>query len=812
VDRPEGDLLHEAMAGSGMHAWAIDLRTGVIEVAEGALERTGMPMQFSTALGRERVHIDDRSALNEAVAEALAGNGRFVVDHRFVHPDTGEIVWYRERGVVERDAEGTAVRIVGTSLDITEHKLAEHMQELSSHLIVEDDISAVHERILDVAMAMLSSDFASLQLYVPERAELRLIHSRNISPEAIAHWTWIDAKSGSVCGKALRTGCRVIVADVDTLPADVLPMHYQEGIRSVQSTPLIARDGRLIGMLATHWRRPHVPSERELRLFDVLVRQAADLMERSQAAEALRESEARFRTVFESMDEGFYLGEVIFDADGVARDIKMIEENPAAIRLVGRSLVGGTFRDAFPEASERWYEVYGRVARTGVGERLEIQAKAIGRWLDAWIFRPEPNVVSSPRVASVWHDVTERRRTAHRDAFRVRLADALRPLADTLDIQATALRTLGVHLGASRVVYAAVSASGVSCEVQVNYRADGIASLVGAHSMGEFFRSTLATGATMVVHDAISTPGPTKLELAAYRRGQLGAHITVPLVKGGRLTGFMSVHSEQPRTWTDDEIALVVEIAEQTWAAVERAMAEAEVRHARDELERRVALRTEELARTNAELRAEMAERQRLQRQLVTAQENERRRVARDLHDQTGQLLAGLALAVRGVSGAPDQLSELQRIADELAAQVHALAVQLRPTALDDLGLVPALRQLIDDWSLRTGMPVDFETATLDRRLPPEIETVLYRVVQEALTNTCKHANASAVSVITSWLDDHASAIVEDNGCGFDPLAPMPDRLGLLGMRERVALAGGELVVESAPNRGTTVIARIPLR
>lgn len=226
-------------------------------------------------------------------------------------------------------------------------------------------------------------------------------------------------------------------------------------------------------------------------------------------------------------------------------------------------------------------------------------------------------------------------------------------------------------------------------------------------------------------------------------------------------------------------------------------------------------------------LRAE-ADRADLQRRLTTAQEDERRRVARDLHDTTGQLLTALALGIRAVrdagpltEAARARLDHVQGLTDELARQVHGLAGRLRPTALDDLGLEAAVRQLVADWSARTGVGAEFQAVgPLDPRFPPEVETVLFRVVQEALTNVARHAGAGRVAVVLGQSDGHAVAVVEDDGAGFEPGNGTPAagpsgencvRLGLLGMRERVALAGGTLGIESTPGRGTTVLARVPI-
>jgi signal transduction histidine kinase len=215
------------------------------------------------------------------------------------------------------------------------------------------------------------------------------------------------------------------------------------------------------------------------------------------------------------------------------------------------------------------------------------------------------------------------------------------------------------------------------------------------------------------------------------------------------------------------------------------------------------------------------ADRADLLRRLVTAQEDERRRVARELHDSVGQLLTALTLRVKAARDAAPlppatdaRLVEVQRVADELGRTVRDLAVRLRPTALDDVGLHAALAQHVAGWADRTGVEVDFEAAAVEiQRLPADIETTIYRIVQESLTNVARHAKASRVSVTISRHGGDVTVAVEDDGVGFDPeAAGTSGRLGLVGMQERVALVGGTLDVESSPGSGTTVLARFPLR
>ena len=174
------------------------------------------------------------------------------------------------------------------------------LQEISAQLIEQENVKALYEKILDAAVSIMRSDFASMQMLYPERGkagELLLLGFRGFDPDSAKFWEWVRADSGCTCGEALRTGKRAIAADVATCAfmagtADRAAL-LKAGMLAAQSTPLLARDGRIVGMISTHWKRPHQPSERDLRLLDILARQAADLIERRRAEEALREADRR---------------------------------------------------------------------------------------------------------------------------------------------------------------------------------------------------------------------------------------------------------------------------------------------------------------------------------------------------------------------------------------------------------------------------------------------------------------------------------------------------------------------------------------
>jgi len=205
-------------------------------------------------------------------------------------------------------------------------------------------------------------------------------------------------------------------------------------------------------------------------------------------------------------------------------------------------------------------------------------------------------------------------------------------------------------------------------------------------------------------------------------------------------------------------------------------------------------------------------------RRVVDAQELERRRLARELHDETGQALTSILLGLKPLEEALEDhasqaaVAELRELVVSTLQDVRRLAVELRPKALDDFGLAAALERLTQSFQEQTGIEVDLETTLGDERLPAEVETALYRIVQEALTNVVKHARARRVSLVLQRTGGSVSVVIEDDGTGFDPAALDDQGLGLAGMRERVALLDGRLEVESSHGVGTTLRVEVPLR
>jgi signal transduction histidine kinase len=262
----------------------------------------------------------------------------------------------------------------------------------------------------------------------------------------------------------------------------------------------------------------------------------------------------------------------------------------------------------------------------------------------------------------------------------------------------------------------------------------------------------------------------------------------------GNVSGFISLSSATPNFYGEAHAPRLQALADQAAVALENAMLFERLRSGRQQL-------------------------QDLSQRLLEVQETERRLIARELHDEIGQALTGLQLFLEANHRAPREsatgrLRTAQSLVVDLINRVRDLSQDLRPTMLDDLGLVPALLWQFERYTAQTEIRVIFQHFGLDRRFDPDLETAAYRIVQEALTNVARHAHVGA-AMVNLWADDATLNMqVEDQGAGFDPedVRATHRSNGLAGMRERASLLHGRLSIESAPGAGTQITAELPLR
>jgi signal transduction histidine kinase/ActR/RegA family two-component response regulator len=287
----------------------------------GFLFDTNIPRQSWLA---DYIHPDDQPQVLAAIHDAIQTKSVFELEHRVRRAD-GSLGWTLSRAVPLLDDHGEIREWFGVARDMTARKrieealgdsqarltaeleAARRLHAISTELLHEQRPEQLYDRIVEAAAMLMQSDAASMQEYVPARSALRLLAARGFDQQAATVWEWITLNAASPCGQALAHGSREIVFDADNCDYIVGTGNHDHfrrlGLHGMQSTPLISRSGRLLGMISTHWRQPHEPSEADLRLFDVLARQAADLIERVQAQEALRESEARLRELNHVLEE-----------------------------------------------------------------------------------------------------------------------------------------------------------------------------------------------------------------------------------------------------------------------------------------------------------------------------------------------------------------------------------------------------------------------------------------------------------------------------------------------------------------------------
>ena len=738
----------------------------------------------------------------------------------------------------------------------------------------------------------------------------------------------------------LRAGARVVSGDPER-DADLTPEERQTRLRlrikSAVAVPLV-KEGRIVAVCQVQCATTRSWTDDDLAVIEETAERTWSALERARAEAALRASEAKYRSLFEAMGQGYAECELVRGADGRATDFRFIELNPAFERLAGIEVDrarGRLAEEVLPGIDAWWLETFERVVRSGRPERVEHEVAPLERWYQAHVY---PR--AGDRFTVLYEDITARRAgqealraSEERQAFLLDLSDALRPLADAAEVQATAARILGEALRADRVYFGEMRESEGVAIVRAEYLRGPGPSVVGVYRYGDF-RETIAgmqTGHAYVMPDVQRSEALSVHTRAAYAALGLAAFVTVPLIKAGRLVWSLTVASGTPRAWTAQEIAIQQETAERAWDAAQRAVAETALHETQrrledalatarmaywdrdastgatvasrsmdelfgllsgepfpdgpqrfalvhpDDRERYCALADEAGARgqgwraefrivrprdgeivwleeratvtrdpatgathttglvwditdrKRAEAAADHerreAERDALRRELAAAEERERRRLARELHDQLGQHLTAFALGLadvrrllRGGASADARLAQLEALAQAMASDARYLALELRPPELDDVGLESALETYVAEWSARYGIAAEVAVtgAAFGQALPAEVASALYRIVQEALTNVAKHAGARQVSVLLEKPEREARLIVEDDGRGFDPeatraRAKAERRLGLASMRERAELLGGEVEVESRVGRGTTVYVRVPL-
>jgi len=514
----------------------------------------------------------------------------------------------------------------------------------------------------------------------------------------------------------------------------------------------------------------------------------------------LHEAEEHFRSLVQNLPD------IVARFDPMLRHLYI---SPAVERVTGRpaeDFIGKTNLElgVLPVADEPWEAALRRAFATGNPEQLEftLPAEDGARHFDCRIVPERGPGGAVATVPTVARDVTDRWLAFEAERHARAVAEALREatvvLTRSLDRESVLVTLLDrlrrmVPFDRARVMLVE-GASRLS--VRAVFDGDRAVPL-SAESRTELdatdhpiVHDILTTGAAVLIPDTRAHPG---WSLPTDRASEV-SWMGVPLFARGDVAGLFSLSKREVDYFKEQHVKLAEALSSQASVAVENAVL------------------FEQMQASSARMKA-------LSRRLVEAQESERRHIALELHDEAGQALVSLRLGLRLLEreiaeggSVTARVAELVETTDGVIDGLHRLAADLRPASLDHLGLEAALRQYTRSIASKFDLAVRFKShGFTSQRLPQSVETTLYRVVQEAMTNVVRHAHANRVDVLAQLRDDKVLVMVEDDGAWFDPSRVQSgEHLGLLGMRERADALGGTLIVESAPGKGTTIVVEVP--
>lgn len=386
----------------------------------------------------------------------------------------------------------------------------------------------------------------------------------------------------------IRETAAVVIDDVELDERTSAPDHLAAlaGIRIAAGVglPLIKARGFPALLYVTN-PKPRHWSEADVELIRDIAERTWAAVEQARAETALSASEKRWHGLFERMHEGFTHCEIVFGPDGEPIDYVILETNAAWLRLVGRpkeEVRGRRVSEIVPDLEPYWVETFARVVQTGEAVDFEWEFATLGLWFEAMAYHTEPG-----RFAALFRDITKRKRAEKRQAFLLKLSDALRPLADPMAIEGEACRLLAQELGVSRVFYMENGAKEDSVVVAQDFVSGGGPSVVGEHLLSDFAWVTqhFDRGQNVVLADARTSemvPASERGRLAFF---QILSACNVPLAKNGRWVGALTAADAAPRAWAGADIQLVQETAERIWDSIERARAEAALRESESRLQ-----------------------------------------------------------------------------------------------------------------------------------------------------------------------------------------------------------------------------------
>ncbi|MBC7535340.1 MAG: PAS domain S-box protein, partial [Ferruginibacter sp.] len=515
---------------------------------------------------------------NEMPAQLDKGNGKL------------EEVYFNFVYQPSRNSEGIIDGILVHGVDVTEQvvsrkKIEENAKQQAFLLKLSDALRSlgnpvdIEEAVTKIALDFMDADWCH---YVTLEED-NLIIQRGASRDGFASLAGVYPISSFTLFKdVLTTGIPSIINDVHT--TDILDEDLKQLCIRLQNIAIVIvpviKNGKPVGLLVLVQSKPRKWTDSEVQLTIETAERTWAAVERAKAEEALSKSEEKYRSLFNSIDEGVSTIEIIFDENEKAIDFRFLESNPAMTKATGLTseIHGKTAKEVLPNLEEFWLETYGRVVITGEPIRFDYTSEDINsNWFEVHAYKVGNK--QSRKIITVYNNITDRKIEEEKQTYILNLSDAIKELIDPVDIQLTACRILGEHLKVNRVLYGEVMDE-EQIIINNNY-VNGVAPINATLDAAQFGRNVIDAfkrNEKVIFSDINTDPGYTEEEKQSFLFLDVVANISIGLIKGGRWVATFGMHYNAPRNWTATEIWLLEETAERTWAAIERAKVEQALR------------------------------------------------------------------------------------------------------------------------------------------------------------------------------------------------------------------------------------------
>ncbi len=800
------DQIHDAVVSTDLDGYVTSWNKGAKRMfGYSAEEAVGKHISF---VYRE----EQRDYLENQVIAPLKQKGVHEVELEMVDRNGQNFYAHLSLSLL-RDQAGTVTGMIGYSKDITAQIQAQ--EQLNSRAQQQVVVVALGQRALEgielyqlmdeavsVVAGTLNVEFCKI-LELSEDCESLILRAGVGWQDGIVGYALVDAGEHSQAGYTLQSNEPVVVKNLQqekrfSAPKLLLDHHVVSGI----STP-IRENKRSFGVLGVHTTKLRIFSEDDINFIQAVANVLASAINRKRSEEALKESELRFRTQYKAIPVPTYTWRY------TGEDFELIDYNAAALEFTDGHVVeflGRKVTDLYahePDILENFDRCFNekQTIKREMFYRSLITGN-VGRFSISYVAIP-PNLVMVHT-----EDISERKR---KEDERNRLLAVERQARQAAEVMREATAALSMTLNLPQILDAilinlrkvviydhaclVLEHSSVLRVAACKGFPDSFAILDKEYPLDdeEFYGKILRSGRPLVLTDVEEISRRKCCQGEGLARSWMG----VPFVVTGKVIGFISVDSHLPNAYGQTEATLGQTFANQAAVVIENARL------------------FEQVNTGNERLRL-------LAKKIVDVQEQERQRVSRELHDEIGQTLTAVKLSVQNLrrqessNSLVTHLDETIKIIEQALQQVRSLSLDLRPTLLDDLGLVSTLRWYVDRQAKWGGFKAKFIANPLEMRLPWELETTCFRIVQEAMTNAMRHANPQNVYIELVLDDRTLNLTVKDDGVGFDVSAAM-DRatggysIGLLSMQERVSLMGGNLAIQSSRGEGTTVQAVFPV-